>query len=652
MREDRGRTKGFNDTRFREIVDVLGPRISLTALRRAITTACVDALGDAWEERFGELKVFKERFGHCDVPVQFSENRQLGVWVFTQRQSSKAGKLSSERVRRLNEIGFTWDAVEEKWERMFSALLTHKQKHGDLLVPSKWPENPSLAQWVSHLRQFKKFGKLSEDRIRRLEQIGFVWNSLDTLWEKMFAALSEYKRKHGHCEVPDDYPVNPQLGDWVGRQRQAKKTGKISKARIQRLAELGFVWEPYDAFWEDMYGALVIYKRQHGDCNVPLFWQPNSALGRWLANQRERRAQLDSNRIQRLETLGVVWEPQKEHEKAMLVALAEFRRKHSHCDVPAKWPQNSMLGLWLFKKRKLQKQGKLDAKLFRRLEMMGVTWNPNEANWEEMFAALRIFKKEKGHCIVPNRWPQSPSLGMWLAGQRQRMREGKLDPHRAVRLERLGLVWNPEKSDWDEKIAVLAEFKRKYGHCNVPARWKENRALGGWLSAQRAKKKTGKLKPARIESLEKLGVVWNPFEAAWEAMFASLLDYKWRHGNCNVPDKSPEFSSLGTWIRGQRRDRRTGDLSQSRIQRLEKVGFTWEPHDGAWERMFEALLGFKREHGHCNVPTHWSRNVRLSSWVSTQRTHYKQGALRHDRKQQLDSIGFVWNLRPNLAAAS
>lgn len=644
MREERGRTKGFDDARFFEIVDVLGRRISLKALRRAITTACIDFLGDAWEERFGELKVFKERFGHCDVPVQFSENRQLGVWVFTQRRTRKIGKLSSERVRRLNEIGFTWDAVEASWERMFAALLAYKQKHGDCLVPAKWGMNPALGGWVSHLRQLKSIGKLSEDRMRRLDQIGFVWNSIDTRWEKMFAALSEYKRQHGHCEVPDDHSANPQLGFWVSTQRQARKNGKISKGRLQRLDEIGFVWEPYDAFWEEMYGALVAYKRQHGDCNVPLFWKLNPTLGRWMANQRERQGQLAPGRIRRLEKLGIVWEPLRTHEKNMFAALQEFRTEHGHCDVPAKWPRNPMLGLWLFKKRKLAKEGKLNAKLVKRLESLGVTLNPNEAQWEKMFVALREFKREHGHCNVPHLWPQDRSLGMWLAGQRQRKRKDKLDSSRAAKLEGLGVVWDQDEADWEEKFAALTKFKKKFGHCDIPARWKGNPSLGGWLSALRAKKKNGKLDAVWVKRLGRLGIEWNPCEAAWEQMFSVLLTYKRKHGDCSVPDKSPEHSSLGAWVRGQRRDKRSSKLRRDRIQRLDEIGFIWNPHDAGWERRFAELLDFKREYGHCNVPICWRENAQLGSWVSTQRQFRRTGKLSRERMRRLSKAGFEWKL--------
>ena len=45
MRVERGRTSGFDDSRLRERVEVLGPEISLEALRRSIDTSIVDQLG-------------------------------------------------------------------------------------------------------------------------------------------------------------------------------------------------------------------------------------------------------------------------------------------------------------------------------------------------------------------------------------------------------------------------------------------------------------------------------------------------------------------------------------------------------------------------------------------------------------------------------
>lgn len=38
---------------------------------------------------------------------------------------------------------------------------------------------------------------------------------------------------------------------------------------------------------------------------------------------------------------------------------------------------------------------------------------PNQQRWEDMFVRLIIFKDLHGHCRVPNRYPEDPSLGSW-----------------------------------------------------------------------------------------------------------------------------------------------------------------------------------------------------------------------------------------------
>jgi hypothetical protein len=52
-----------------------------------------------------ELAELKREFGHCNVP---RSNEQLSHWCDNQRQLFKNGKLSQDRIDKLNELGFTW----------------------------------------------------------------------------------------------------------------------------------------------------------------------------------------------------------------------------------------------------------------------------------------------------------------------------------------------------------------------------------------------------------------------------------------------------------------------------------------------------------------------------------------------------------------
>jgi hypothetical protein len=113
-----------------------------------------------------------------------------------------------------------------------------------------WTENPLLGRWVSQQRQQKKSGKLHPKREEMLNAVGFDWGftrdlagvSPQDLWPVRYGQLVEFKNRYGHGDVPVKWPENPQLGGWVSRQRQFKKSGKLLPDREQMLSEIGFKW--------------------------------------------------------------------------------------------------------------------------------------------------------------------------------------------------------------------------------------------------------------------------------------------------------------------------------------------------------------------------------------------------------------------------
>ena len=69
-----------------------------------------------WNQRFEELVKFKQEYGHCVVPQLFEQNKALGKWVSKQREQyrrllhNKYSFMTTERVGKLNDIGFSWNA--------------------------------------------------------------------------------------------------------------------------------------------------------------------------------------------------------------------------------------------------------------------------------------------------------------------------------------------------------------------------------------------------------------------------------------------------------------------------------------------------------------------------------------------------------------
>lgn len=126
------------------------------------------------------------------------------------------------------------------WEKGFAALCEFRAREGHCCPPRDHVEGTfRLGLWVSNLRGRK--GLLPLERERRLDAIGFIWEPREHKWEQGFIALLNFKRREGHCRVPQLHVEgNYRLGNWVSTQRKDRKI--MSAERFARLSKMGFVW--------------------------------------------------------------------------------------------------------------------------------------------------------------------------------------------------------------------------------------------------------------------------------------------------------------------------------------------------------------------------------------------------------------------------
>jgi len=142
----------------------------------------------------------------------------------------------------------------ELWAESFRELCEFRRLHGHCQVPNAYETNPSLIRWVKRQRYQYKLLKegipstMTEDRIKALEDVGFVWDSHESTWEERMNELRAYKDTYGHCNVPSSYPENMRLATWVRFQRRQYKlfwegkAANITIERIDQLQALGFEW--------------------------------------------------------------------------------------------------------------------------------------------------------------------------------------------------------------------------------------------------------------------------------------------------------------------------------------------------------------------------------------------------------------------------
>ena len=126
-----------------------------------------------WQEMYSALAAYKREHGDCNLPYESAEHPRLAAWVASLRSRRGSNRLGQEKIKQLDALGFVWNRRAARWEAMYAALVEYRQTHGHCRVPSE--PRTRLAVWAVVQRRAKRLGKLSEERIRRLDMLGFVW---------------------------------------------------------------------------------------------------------------------------------------------------------------------------------------------------------------------------------------------------------------------------------------------------------------------------------------------------------------------------------------------------------------------------------------------------------------------------------------------
>ena len=232
------------------------------------------------------------------LEMELAEYKSL-VASLEQRLATK--EANGEDEDEMNEDDDDDDSVEDEndpWIIKFRELRQYRSSNGDCKVPLKYDKNPQLGAWVNNQKtgyknaKTGKKGQLSEEKIEKLDSIGFYWvrfcyisvrdlvairfslshtrdtslthslahpynlvkmqgkkydtGSPDPSFQVNFSALQEYKDVFGNCNV---HPNQGSLGKFVTRVRAEFKRFKkgqeslISLDEIKELKSIGFRWK-------------------------------------------------------------------------------------------------------------------------------------------------------------------------------------------------------------------------------------------------------------------------------------------------------------------------------------------------------------------------------------------------------------------------
>ena len=321
-----------------------------------------------------------QEFGNANAPATYKspDGFKLGSWQSDQMQAYKNGKLDKDIIMKLEDIGFIWDKFEEAWERGYQETLKYKQEFGNANTPAtyKTPDGFNLGWWQGTQKGYYNNRKLNNEKIKRLEDIGFIWNPLDKAWEKGYQESVKYKQQHGDANAPDKYktPDGFNLGKWQSHQGSAYKKGELDKDRIKKLEDIGFIWDILGEAWERGYQESIKYKQEFGDINAPKRYKtPNYFnLGSWQQNQKTNynKGKLDNGRIKRLEDIGFIWDILDGAWKKGYEETLKYKKEFGNANTPNRYktPEGFTLGRWHVTQKANYKRGILDKEKIKKLE--------------------------------------------------------------------------------------------------------------------------------------------------------------------------------------------------------------------------------------------------------------------------------------------
>jgi len=486
------------------------------------------------------------------------------------------------------------DEASDPFEFWFRLIENYVERMGTSRVPLKHREDGHrLGGWVLDQRQAFKKGRLSEDKAARLGALpNWSWAPREDAWQRGYQRLCQYVDEYGRARVPSSIRVGRfRLGQWVIGQRQAKKNGRLATEKVAALEGLpDWSWDLREDTWDEAFSVLMRYVGRVGDARVPYKHNEDEfALGTWVVEQRQdyKKGQLSNDQRSRLKSLP-------------------------------EW-----------------------------------SWDPAEEAWDKAYALLMAFVGREGHCHIRKSHKAGTfGLGSWVYRQRDDYKKGRLAATRIKRLKEVrGWSWEGPPGHWETGFAALQKYEEEHGHVDVPTDYmtSDQFPLGRWTTRQRYWYNRGDLSADRIRRLEGFdGWEWSRSRDNWERRYAQLQRYVKREGDARVPYDHVEGDyALGQWVSDQRRAKKKGRLSASKISRLKNLkGWTWTPEDADWERGFGRLRDYEAREEHCLVPKSHKEpgGFRLGAWVRAQRAAFKSERLSPVREAKLKSVeGWSWD---------
>lgn len=320
--------------------------------------------------------------------------------------------------------------------------------------------------------------------------------------------------------------------------------------------------------------------------------------------------------------------------------------------------------------------------------------------WNKNYNLAKIYYEKNGNLLIPNRFKTKNGydydengifLGVWIRTQRKKYNKvikSAITQEQIEKLNEIGMVWKIERYADKDYIDLATKYYRYHGSLLVHEKFKTKNGydydksgvpLGYWIRKQR--NLYPNLKKEVIDTLEKIGMVWDPYKARFDNMLALATNYYEKNGDLNIPlnfktkngyEYDPDGFNLGMWfcnIKKAELYKSTMSFTQERFERLKDIGYKQGKNmDIKFERYINMLEEYYKHHGNYDIKYGFKtkngyeydeHGFCLGSWVRRQEELKDKGLLENDKLKRFEEIGCnlkcenqtdIWNKMYQLAS--
>jgi len=445
------------------------------------------------------------------------------------------------------DVDINWN--NENWDEKFALVKEYREKRliSRILTDIIY-KDVCIGSWCNTQRAYRKHDKLTEDRIKKLDSIGFEWiGLLEKIWNNKFEEFKEHIEEKGY--LPKKHHANTEhpehtLNNWVQVQKREKTNKTNRKKKLEQIYPKFFFTDK--DIWDESCLAVGRYMKEEKvmpKCvkkTKRFDWTDPSngevyELGSWVQVQRTNfnHQKLSKERINKLNKIpGWFWESRIEKIwNDNFKKIKEFKEKNERFPSQKEEKDAGISCGWLSKQRKSKEENKMCKSQIKKLESIGFIWDIYEATWNGNYSLMEEYETINKKIPRAKEKYKGNNLGAWGDSQRMLKKNGELTEDKIKKLEKLKHWWWVSNQQtllqnqviskaWMKSYKELENFVKK--HNKLPRDLKKEseiegeKKLGGWCRKERAAwKRTKNGKPKHLPYLKEKIDLLNKIPGWW-----------------------------------------------------------------------------------------------------------------------------------------